>query len=62
MNTFISSFATGTVQAWEAATLVVAAVAIRVIPRDTHKSRHANVDRHTLQDIGVEPGSITWIR
>jgi hypothetical protein len=25
------------------------------------KSRHLELDRHTKRDIGLEPGSITWL-
>lgn len=62
MNALVSTIATGTVQVWEAAALAAAAVAIQVTPREPSRKRRAHVDSHTLRDVGVEPGSITWLR
>ena len=61
MNLLVNTLANGTGQFLEAA----AAVAIRVVPVGPVgivKARPAQLDRRTLQDIGVEPGSITWMR
>ena len=59
MNSFVATIADGTVQIWEAA-LLMAAAAVRVPPpRKTR--RDVQVDSRTLTDIGVEPGSITWM-
>jgi hypothetical protein len=59
MQSVVSSIASGTVQIWEAA-LLMAAAAVRVPPpRKTR--RDVQVDSRTLTDIGVEPGSITWM-
>ena len=43
----------------EAVSLMAAAV-IPVLPRYTERC-HAEMDTHTKQDIGIEPGSITWL-
>jgi len=59
MQQLISSIADGTVQIWGAALLMTAA-AVRVPPL-RKKRRDVQVDGRTLKDIGVEPGSITWM-
>ena len=59
MNPLLSTFANGTVQIWEAVALMAVAV-IPVIPRRS-KRRHVELDNHTKHDIGIEPGSITWL-
>jgi hypothetical protein len=59
MYTLFCTFANGTVQLWEAAALMAAAT-VRVPPPRT-KRRAAQLDCRTLKDIGVEPGSITWL-
>ncbi|MEM8973046.1 MAG: hypothetical protein AAGD43_13385 [Pseudomonadota bacterium] len=47
------------------ASTVVAASAVAVAVGATHGKSHGPeqepVARHTLSDIGVEPGSLTWI-
>lgn len=62
MNALVSTLANGTVQVWEAAAVVAAAVAIQATPREPRRKQSAKVDCHTLKDLGVEPGSITWLR
>ncbi len=59
MNSFVATIADGTVQIWGAALLMTAA-AVRV-PPPRKKRRAAQLDSRTLKDIGVEPGSITWM-
>ena len=59
MNSFVATIADGTVQIWGATVLMVAA-AVRV-PSPRNKRRAAQLDNRTLKDIGVEPGSITWM-
>ena len=59
MNSFVATIADGTVQLW-GATVLMAAAAVRVPPPGT-KRRAAQLDGRTLKDIGVEPGSITWM-
>jgi hypothetical protein len=59
MSPLFSTIGNGTVQIWEAA-LLVAAAAVRV-PPPRKKRRAAQLDSRTLKDIGVEPGSITWM-
>lgn len=59
MNSFVATIADGTVQIWGAALLMTAA-AVRV-PPPRKKRRNAQFDSRTLKDIGVEPGSITWM-
>ena len=39
-----------------------AAVAVSVAKRNAEDQETETVARHTLTDIGVEPGSLTWIR
>jgi hypothetical protein len=59
MNSFVATIADGTVQIWGAALLMTAA-AVRVTP-PRNKRRAAQLDSRTLKDIGVEPGSVTWL-
>jgi hypothetical protein len=59
MSPLFSTIGNGTVQIWEAA-LLVAAATVRV-PPPRKKRRAAQLDSRTLKDIGVEPGSITWM-
>ena len=59
MSPLVSTIANGTVQIWGAAVLMAAA-AVRV-PAPRKKRCAAQLDRRTLKDIGVEPGSITWL-
>ena len=59
MNSFVATIADGTVQIWGAALLMTAAAAR--VPPPRKKRRAAQLDNRTLKDIGVEPGSITWV-
>jgi hypothetical protein len=59
MTPLFSTIGNGTVQIWEAA-MLMAAAAVHV-PPPRHKRRAAQLDSRTLKDIGVEPGSITWM-
>jgi len=59
MNSFVATLANGTVQIWEAAALMAAAT-VR-LPPPRRRLRDAQLDSRTLEDIGVEPGSITWL-
>jgi hypothetical protein len=58
MHQLMSTIANGPGQFWEAA-LWVAAATVHVPPR--RKRRDEQLDSSTLKDIGVEPGSITWL-
>jgi len=59
MSPLFSTIGNGTVQIWEAA-LLIAVASVRV-PPPRKKRRAAQLDSRTLKDIGVEPGSITWM-
>jgi hypothetical protein len=59
MYPLFSTIANGTVQIWEAA-MLMAAASVRV-PPPRKKRLPAQLDSRTLKDIGVEPGSITWM-
>ena len=59
MSPLFSTIGNGTVQIWEAA-LLIAAAAVRV-PPPSKERRAAQLDSRTLKDIGIEPGSITWM-
>jgi hypothetical protein len=56
----ISAIANGTVQFWAAVTLFAVST-VHTLPAKKKRSRPARLDRRTLKDIGVEPGSITWM-
>ena len=69
MTTMLDTIFANTAQIIETPVLLavaVAAMAIRVgEPSRKVKARASGtgpVSRHTLTDIGVEPGSITWLR
>jgi hypothetical protein len=59
MHPVFSTITNGTVQFWEAAALMAAATVH--VPPPLRKRRDAQLDSRTLKDIGVEPGSITWL-
>ena len=59
MSPLFSTIGNGTVQIWEAAALM--AVAAVRMPPPRKKRRAEQLDNRTLKDIGVEPGSITWM-
>ena len=60
MYPLFSTIGNGTVQIWEAAVLMMAAATVQARP-PRNKRRDAQLDSRTLKDIGVEPGSITWL-
>jgi hypothetical protein len=60
MYPLFSTIANGTVQIWEAAIFMAAATSVHA-PPPRKKRRAAQLDSRTLKDIGVDPGSITWI-
>ena len=60
MSPLLSTLSNGTVQIWEAAMLMAAAATVHA-PAPRTKRRGAQLDNRTLKDIGVEPGSITWL-
>ena len=59
MAPLFSTIVNGTVQNCEAAILLAAAAL--PIAWGHKKRRYVPLDGHTKQDIGVEPGSITWL-
>ena len=59
MSPLFSTIGNGTVQIWEAA-MLMAAAAVRV-PPPRKERRAAQLDSRILKDIGIEPGSITWM-
>ena len=61
MYPLFSTIANGTVQIWEAAILMAATASVHAPPPRKKKRRDAQLDSGTLKDIGVEPGSITWL-
>lgn len=62
MTGLVSTLADGTVQIWQATAVAGAAFAVWVIGARKPRSRHARIDSRTLADIGIERGSITWMR
>ena len=61
MSPLLSTISNGTVQIWEAVILVTAATSVHTPAPRKVKRRDAQLDSRTLKDIGVEPGSITWL-
>ncbi len=61
MYPLLSTIANGTVQIWEAAILMAAAASVHAPPPRKKKRRDAQLSSRALKDIGVEPGSITWM-
>ena len=61
MYPLFSTIANGTVQIWEAAMLMAAAISVHAPAQRKKKCLDAQLDRRTLKDIGIEPGSITWL-
>ena len=59
MYPWLRTIANGAVKIWKAAPCMAAATAPVPLPRG--KRRDAQLDSITLKDIGVEPGSITWL-
>ena len=61
MYPLFSTIASGTVQIWEAAMIMAAATSVHAPAPRKKKRRDEQLDSRTLKDIGVEPGSITWL-
>lgn len=59
MTPLVSTIANSPFQMWEA--LAILAASFTPVFVVGAKSRHVELDRHTKQDIGLQPGSITWI-
>jgi hypothetical protein len=62
MNLLVSTLTNGTVQVWEAVAVVATAIMFNGTSDQTNKTRQTKLDSGILKDIGVEPGSITWMR
>ena len=65
MSPLMTTIANASSTIWEATALVGAAVVAmgaRSIESARKPKSAASVDSRTMQDIGVEPGSLTWIR
>ena len=65
MSPLVSTLVNGTTQLWEAQVWIgatLAAVAFRMTPGESAKRRPEQLDSRTLSDIGIERGSITWLR
>jgi uncharacterized protein YjiS (DUF1127 family) len=62
MTGLVSTLADGTVQIWQATAVAGTALAIRLIGSGKPRRQNARLDPRTLADIGVERGSITWMR
>jgi hypothetical protein len=59
MNSLFSTIANSPFQMWEALTIMAAS--FTPVFAVGAKLRHVELDRHTKHDIGLQPGSITWI-
>ena len=59
MHPLIATLANGSSNVWEATTLAVAAIATSRLRKA--KPRQVELDDRLLKDIGVDPGSITWM-
>ncbi len=65
MSPLMTLLVTNTALILKASTVVAAsavAVAVGASQSKSNVSEQESVARHTLADIGVEPGSLTWIR
>ena len=66
MTPLIANLVNGTAQVFEVSTVLVATMAAVVAFRITQPSAkpraRGTINRHTLTDIGVESGSLTWLR
>ena len=58
MHQVINTIANGPGQLWAA--MLIAAATVRV-PPPRKARRDAQLDGRTLKDIGIDPGSITWL-
>lgn len=65
MSPLMNTITTGTAQLIEAPILIGAAFiafGVRIAPSGkSRKSRPTSIDGHTMTDIGLERGSITWM-
>ena len=62
LMTMLVANATVVLKTSAAVALSAAAVATSVAKRHSEDRELESVARHTLTDIGVEPGSLTWMR
>lgn len=65
MISLMTTLLTSTALILETPTLIVAAVCVFGVcltPSSRREDKPVQLDRHTLADIGIEPGSITWMR
>ena len=65
MTTVITTIVNGSSHMLEASVVIAAALvrpAARSKPRDTTKAKSDHLPQHTKSDIGIAPGSITWLR
>ena len=65
MSPLMTTIANGTTQILDTPALIAGAIAAAMVstaqPKDSTQ-RSSNLDSRTLTDIGVERGSITWMR
>ena len=65
MTLLMTTLLTSTALILEAPTLIVAAMfvfGVCLTPTSRREDKPVQLDRHTLADIGFQPGSITWLR
>ena len=65
MILLMTTLLTSTALILEAPTLIVAAMCVFGVSLTLSSRREdkpVQLDHHTLADIGIEPGSITWLR
>ena len=65
MSPLITTITNSAANVLEASVMIVAtvaAVAIKTTLPAPDKSTRGPITRHTMTDIGIEPGSITWMR
>ena len=64
MTPLMTTIANGTAQIVETPVLIAASLVAFAAAKAPHKSAQRNdgpVDGHTMEDIGIEPGRITWL-
>ena len=64
MPPLMSTITSGTAQIIEMPALITAslvAFAASKVPAPPQKSKGGSIDARTMNDIGIEPGRITWI-
>lgn len=62
MNLLVSTLANGTVQVWQATAIAGIALASYVVAHGRPSAKSERLDVHTMADIGIERGTITWLR